>query len=345
MLDLKRIISNTVKRYTFDANKTTPQIVYIEVTGACNLRCPNCPRTYSNNKRGNISDDLFFKIISSIAKDYPKLRRMGFHFFGEIEMKNNFDILIRFARQNLPNTHFGISTTLTFKDKEVIKKLLLAGFNTIGVWPDSGSGDIYDKIRTGGGFEIVKENINVLLAEREKRQLNSIGIHIGMVRNKINRSYIDEFYREFKFIYDFKNTYLVSIDSHDWAGQIPSDHIINTVKKYTLKIPKPCLRSFTTLVFSATGDVTLCCYDMNLQLKIGNIRSDAGIKELWTSREANSIRNKIRFFNPPEICKQCHNYYFKPIGVFREERHKLSSKLLTKMQSDNQKAQATLTDI
>lgn len=342
MFDWKRRLSNGIKRYTFNAGKTPPQRIYVEITGACNLRCPNCARTYSENKRGNMLDDLFFKVISSIANDYPKLRRLGFHFFGEIEIKKNFDALIRFAREKLPYTHFGISTTLTHKDKEAIRRLLLAGLNTIGIWPDSCSGDSYAKIRTNGSFETVKENIHFLLTEREKRQLDDIGIHIGMVRNKVNKFHIEEFYHEFKFVENFKNAYLVSSDSHDWAGQIPSDNIIVTAKRYTLKIPKPCFMPFTTLVVSATGDVTLCCYDMNLRLKIGNMKGDAGIKKLWTSPEANSIRNRIRFLNPPELCRQCHNYYFKSPGMLIKAKRELSNKLLTKMRANNQIAQATL---
>ena len=55
----------------FDPNVSPPLHIYIELTGVCNLKCPNCPRLYSNNKRGHMDNALFINIIDSIYNEYP----------------------------------------------------------------------------------------------------------------------------------------------------------------------------------------------------------------------------------------------------------------------------------
>lgn len=311
-------LKDIVKCFSFNPVKTPPEAIYIEVTGVCNLKCPNCARTYSKNKRGHMSDELFYEVIQKIKIDYPYIAHIGFHFFGEIALKDNFDDLIRYARKMLPNTHFGISTTLT--NASSVEKFLNAGFDSIGIWPDSFSEDSYNKIRKGGGsFSSVIENIRHLLDERDQKGMtDSLSIHVGMVRNKINESHIAEFYSVFKFINSYKNTHLTTVDSHDWAGQAQTDDVLYS-NKGTLKIPIPCSMPFKILAISANGDATPCCYDMNIGLKIGSIRL-SGIKELWTSNEADSIRRNLITFAPKGICRNCGSSHLHPRKLWNKTK-------------------------
>jgi len=253
--------------------------------------------------------EVFEKVITDIARDYPSLGLLGFHMFGEITMRNDFDSLISWARQRLPVTHFGISTTVSLEKKETVRKLLLPGFDSIGVWPDGFSDDSYAKIRTGGSFEVVRDNIKFLLEERDRLQKFEVVVHVGIIKNTVNQDSTNKFYESFKFVEKFKNTNLVTVDSIDWAGQVPSDNVLHAVKKYLLKIPKPCPVPFDMLVVSATGDVTLCCMDMDLALKVGNIMLDGSIRRIWTSTRAEAIRRSMKRLSPPILCKKCHSFY------------------------------------
>jgi MoaA/NifB/PqqE/SkfB family radical SAM enzyme len=295
--------------YIFNPETMSPTTIFIELTGACNSKCPNCPRTYSDKKRGHMSDALFNKVITQIADAYPELPSLGFHFFGEIELRKDFHLLISEARERLPHTKFGISTTLTSRSKEVVRNLLLAGFNGIGVWPDGYSEESYSLIRPGNSFQLVKENIALLLEERGKMGKTDIGVGVGMVRNSLNREHIQDFYREFEFVKKYPHTDLVTVDSHDWAGQVPSTTIIRSVKKYAFKIQRPCPMPFTNLIISADGGVSLCCMDMNMNLAAGSMDGDDDINKIWTSDRAALIRQGMKRLHPPELCRQCHNFY------------------------------------
>lgn len=318
--------------YSFNPKTTPPQKVFVEITGACNLRCPLCPRTYSNNKRGNMSKEVFEKVIIDITRDYPDLKLLGFHMFGEITMRNDFDVFVSWARQKLSNTHFGISTTVSLEKKEVVAKLLLPGFDSIGIWPDGFSNDSYAKIRTGGSFTTVRDNIRFLLEERDRLKKFDVAVHVGIIKNMVNQDSTDKFYESFQFVEKFKNASLVTVDSIDWAGQVPAENVLHAAKDYILKIPKPCSIPFEMLAVSATGDVTLCCIDMNLELKIGNIMSDGSISQIWASERAEAIRSSMKRLSPPVLCKKCHSFYkdLTPWPLRNRKRLKIKNRHLIK---------------
>lgn len=302
-----RKIEEYIKLYTFNPYNDLPKRIYLEITGVCNLKCPNCARTYSNRKRGHMNDDLFYSIVDVLSKEHPVLEHIGFHFFGEIIMKNNFHELIRYAKSKLPKTNFGISTNLSFNNDEFILKLLMAGFDSIGIWPDAISEDDYNKIRKGGDFASVRNNIVNLCKEREKLNLtHKIDIHIGIVRYK--DSNYESFLKEYQFVLNYPNTRISQEYSHDFAGQIPNLNVIRSGRKACFYVPIPCKMPFETMIIAATGDISLCCYDMNLKLKIGTVNKNESIINLWASKNAEDIRKKIKLMTPPDLCRNCHNY-------------------------------------
>lgn len=326
-MDWKDIPQKLARLYTFDPETDLPSVVYVEITGACNLQCPLCPRTYSTRKRGNMSDELFHQVIEDIVTGMPTLPTLGFHFFGEIELKKNFEELVGWARGKLPKTYFGISTTLTLVQPTLVTKLLTAGFDSIGVWPDGFSEESYAQIRTGGSYAMVKANLRSLLDQRNQLRKEQIDVHVGMVSNALNNEHVEQFLKEFAFIEAYPNTRLVTMDSHDWAGQIPSANVVNSVSKYKWKARKPCNMPFTTLVVSAAGEASLCCYDMDLKLHVGTFEKGVTLRQLWASEKAEAIRQGMRRLDPPDLCKQCHNFYLDltPQRLFQKMRRGLSS--------------------
>ena len=287
-----------------------PKVIYIELTGHCNLRCPHCPRTYSNKRRGHINDSLYYDIIDNIKIEYPNLPEIGFHVFGEILMKKNFGKLIKYANKNLQDTKLSISTNLNTTNDDLVLNLINCGINSIGIWPDAFSEEGYQAFRKGGSLELVKKNIIKLLNEREKSNSKYIDIHIGTVQYKSDYSKVHNFIKEFEFIKNYPNTRMLKILSHDWAGQVPVNNVYLSIKNKKIKIPKICFFPFTMLVFASDGSMSLCCVDMNLQLKLGKFDKNLGIDKIWTSEQAKNLRKMISGLSPPKLCKNCHHKYF-----------------------------------
>lgn len=316
-----KFIHNFILHRRFDPQQFKPKELYIELTGVCNLKCPHCPRTYSNKKRGHMEDKLFFDIIRNLEKEYSNIPLIGFHLFGEITTRTNFGRLIQFARKTLPKTYLGISTNLNIKTDDDIVQLLNSGLDSIGIWPAAASEDIYQGIRKGGSYKRVKNNIRKLLEEREKRKLSEIDVHIGFIHFRSNYSKIHEFLKEFKFIKNYSNTRFLQIYSNDWAGQVPFNNIFLSVNNSSfLKIPIICTMPFTTLVIASDGTASLCCMDMNLLLKIGKFNEKNSILDLWSSENAKIIREKMIKLKPPQLCQNCHRFKLNPIKWILYER-------------------------
>jgi radical SAM protein with 4Fe4S-binding SPASM domain len=210
----------------------------------------------------------------------------------------------------LPSTHFSVSTTLSVRRANLIEDLLSAGFDSIGVWPDGFSDETYSAIRRGGDYHLVKRNLCSLLESRRALQKEHIDVHVGMVRYPQTASHEEAFCEEFSFVTKYPNTRLVKVDSHDWAGQVPADQVLTSASRFRWKLRRPCRMPFTTMVVNATGEVSLCCFDMNLQLGIGNATSGSSLRDIWVSERATTIRVGMKRLEPPEMCKKCHNFYF-----------------------------------
>jgi len=72
----------------------------------------------------------------------------------------------------------------------------------------------------------------------------------------------------------------------------------------------PCGAVFRSPVIRADGSVTVCNYDLTLELKLGNIDED-NIFNLWESEKIENLR-KCHLFNSdlPDKCRKCNPDYF-----------------------------------
>jgi radical SAM protein with 4Fe4S-binding SPASM domain len=71
---------------------------------------------------------------------------------------------------------------------------------------------------------------------------------------------------------------------------------------------KPCAAIFMTPVIQWNGDVTTCCHDPKIELKIGNI-NETPLDELWNSPEMTKrrIMQINGDFSYPSKCLNCKN--------------------------------------
>ena len=140
-------------------------------------------------------------------------------------------------------------------------------------------------------------------------------MHIGIILYENNIPELQKFlYKWKKITQNYKNVHVRTSPSHDWAGQVPSDNILNSVRKEN-GLERNLLRSFcaspfNTLVISARGYVTPCCYDCNLNLCLGTILHKGNLEEIWIGKKAKSLREKMikNRFTESDLCYHCHQY-------------------------------------
>jgi MoaA/NifB/PqqE/SkfB family radical SAM enzyme len=87
----------------------SPQVVYIEVTNRCNLRCETCPRTYFNREPlKTLSYDEFVRI----AEQFPNMRRCSLHGIGEPLLNKELPQIINYLKRRAVEVIFNSNGTL-----------------------------------------------------------------------------------------------------------------------------------------------------------------------------------------------------------------------------------------
>ena len=118
----------TPKRYAYDSlldeKIPNPLCVDIEIASICDLACPHCFREYIMTPDKIMNDDLYKKIINSIAKlDVPSIK---LNWRGEPLLHPKIVDFIRYAKEN-GILEVIINTNATKLDVEMSKKLIDAG--------------------------------------------------------------------------------------------------------------------------------------------------------------------------------------------------------------------------
>jgi MoaA/NifB/PqqE/SkfB family radical SAM enzyme len=146
-----------------------PLEIGVEVINICNLRCIMCPYeemvTRKTRPQGKMSDPLFKKIIDEVA---PFAELIYLHGLGEPLLHPKIFEFIKYAKKK--GLRVGISTNAMLLDKTKSRKLLDSGIDYVILAMDGATKEIYEKIRVGGKFEQVEQNIRQFLQLKKERK-------------------------------------------------------------------------------------------------------------------------------------------------------------------------------
>ncbi len=279
--------------YGYYANRhvlgTYPMQVAIELTNRCNLKCVMCPHDRMTRSQGNMSEELFKKIIDQLQGKSEFVYLYG---MGESMLHPQFFSLADYAVQSGLTT--SLSTNITLLNEEKSRKLLESGIDFIVLPLDGAGKDSYESVRVGGKFEKNVERIKTLL--RIKRELNA-------------KAYVDIQY--------------IVLDEANQMGHVEDlfteeeKSVVNMFrKKPVLKSPSitteeinhqhPCYFLWSTMDISWDGRVSLCCMDYDTEVVFGDL-SKTSIWEVWNSEEMADYRrmHKNLEYSKMPICNKC----------------------------------------
>ena len=296
---LKRKLNNRLLLYSYKLKfpKTLaimPNSLDIELTNRCNLKCPGCPREDMNRPQGDMSFDLFKKIIDA---SYPYTYFAWLHMFGEPLLNNNVLKMIRYASKN----YFacGISTNATVLNKDFAKKLCLSGLDTIIFSIDATTKKTYKKIRTGGNFNQVVKNTEQFLNLPERKNIRHTIIQ--MIRMENNDHEVDEFISKWKG--SDRSVHIKEEES--WAGHFNIKNNRNPIKRF------PCRKLWERLTIDWQGNASICCRDFQMQVKIGNVEKDS-LSDIWNGHRMVQFRKALikNQLDDVYLCKMCNEWVF-----------------------------------
>ncbi len=289
-----------------------PLFVSVEPAAVCQLRCPECP---VGRRDGGISEsrhtdrlmsvDLFRKVLEEV-KQYA--HTIQFYFQGEPLL--NKDLTTMIAEAHETGLYTIVSTNAQAMTKELAEALVQAGLSRIIVSMDGLTQATYGAYRIGGNIEKAKAALRYLRKAKEQCGGKTV-IELQCLRLKTNEHEWKELKRQYKALgadcLSLKTAQLYDYEKgHDL---MPSDARYSRYEQgadgsyHRKKRSRGCLRVWSGVVVTTTGEVLPCCYDKSHAYSYGNLK-DAPIAELFKNEKAMAFR-RAAMSEQPKICQEC----------------------------------------
>ena len=295
-----------------------PLFVSVEPAAVCQLKCPACPVGLRNNQSPITNHqspmmprEVWLRTLSEVA---GKAWTIQFYFQGEPLLNKDLPQMIREAHD--AGLYTIVSTNAQALTAETAEALVASGLSRIIISMDGLTQASYGAYRIGGDLEKVKAAIRYLRAAKEK-YLSSFTFHLSpfielqCLRLRTNEHEWQELKRVYKSLGADKLT-LKSAQLYDYTDGHPlmvSDARYSRYEKgadgkyHRKPRRKGCLRAWSGVVVTTTGDVLPCCYDKAHAHAYGNIM-ESSMAELFGNEKALAFR-RAALHEQPAICQEC----------------------------------------
>ncbi len=283
----------------------------IEPTNICNLKCPLCPTAHNMlRKKGTLGLEEFKYMVDDIA---PVTKSINMNFAGEPLLNKDIFKMSKYAESKGIKTM--LSTNTTILDR-YLDEIFESEISRMIVCLDGASKETHESYRIGSDFERIKENIRLLCREKKGRNLAKPQITLQFVVMKHNEHEVGDIIEIARSL-GVDNLNLKTVSLGSWVNVdkrvqlakkwLPSNQEYSRyeIKDETPQVksrPKICGWLFQSVILW-NGDVTMCCYDFNGEIVIGNIFKEP-FQKIWNSARYKKIRKDI-VRRELELCKKC----------------------------------------
>ena len=255
-----------------------------------------------------MSREVWERILGEV-KEYAMV--MQFYFQGEPLLNNDLAQMV--AEAHAAGLYTIVSTNAQAMTRELAEALVQAGLSRIIVSMDGLTQASYGAYRIGGDVEKAKAALRYLREAKEKFQISNFKFQIELqcLRLKTNEHEWAELKRVYKALgadrlslktaqlYDYEHGHaLMPSDARYSRYEQGADGLYHRKKR-----SRGCLRVWSGVVVTTTGEVLPCCYDKAHAYSYGNVK-DAPIAELFRNEKALAFR-RAAIEEQPKICQEC----------------------------------------
>lgn len=254
-----------------------PLFLDIEVTSACNLRCPFCATTYRGAKisRGFMTGELYRRVIDEGAAH--GLYGAKFNIRGEPLLHPELPAFVAYAKQRgLLDVYFNTNAQLLDYDRAL--QLIDAGLDRISISIEGTTAAVYEHYRPGGTFTRLRANLEGLLAARRARQVPHPRIRIQSVM-------IPELAGELDAYAAFWQPYADEIAYLDYKEM--------KERRRGMVCQWACPQLWQRMAIWWDGTVVPCNHDDDARLALGNAGTHT-LHELWHGETLQRVRQQHR---------------------------------------------------
>lgn len=270
-----------------------PQYYILEPTRLCNFSCFMCPnKNYRGNEKGHMNLENFKFIVEQIA---PFAETIQLYWMGEPFLHPYILDMIHFIKNNT-KAKLIISTNGSCLQKSICDQLIHSKLDVLIIDVDATNEETYKKIRTGGDFNVLINNIKYLLSVNY-----SINVYLQFLEFNLNK---DE---KLSFVHKWENENCnVSFSWVDtWANQM--NELVchaESLSPYSTEMRGPCADLWNKMVINYLGEVNLCCHDYKRIYKIGNLLNNS-VPEIWNNNTMQLLRKHHINAHFTGLCKNC----------------------------------------
>ena len=293
-------------------------IIFIELTRACNLRCTHCLNSSGKKMKNQLNYDEIKKMINDLANcGLQEVRLTG----GEPLLFKGIYEIIKLCKEN--GLYVSIGTNGTLITKEVAKKLKEAGLDKAVVSID-GNEENHDKIRGKNNFNLALNGLMNLKEEGIKVRINSVIMKSNMediidFAKKVHTLEIPLFIRRFiesgrgeqlnnhtltakdyKYVKEKLNK---EIESGEYVNghYLRNDEGINPRIELPFEI-KGCKAGQRAIAIMPDGEIHLCGFLAGQGAKsVGNVRNVSDWIKFWDRLQKKdlllNLRNHLNMYN------------------------------------------------
>ena len=312
--------------------------IYLELTNRCNLTCPFCPYPVLKSKRKDLDLNLAKKIIAEIIKDVP-YRIIYFHNVGEPLLYPQLGELLEYCDRN--KVTYGITTNgLLLPEKikilkgkkireinisyQVIKeelhqrrgiKMTVDEYRSLilscigNLFLEGYSGIIKIKLLT-------TDTQSKFMGERFRNIQNQAELieEIGKIYSEFYNRVLNKEQKEKISRLNIHRHNKIQIGKSFFVETFPFLNWGNFRQKVWPALFGKCDGITDQLLISVDGNVSPCCYDVEGDLILGNVKKQS-LSQILSSREVkNFILENSSVLIRRKRCRQC-------LGDFSFERN------------------------
>lgn len=276
-----------------------PLNVDIELTNACNLKCPHCARTTASWGNGNVGfmdKELAKKIIDEVNNEGGY--SLKFSLRGEPLLYKDIVEICEYAKQKENIVDFYFNTNGVGLSEKLAREFVRIQLPRISISVGGWDKESFEKCQVGAKYETVRNNIIRLKEIREAAKSEYPKIRVQVVLKDEVKQHMNEFVELWKDCAD-------ELSGIDFRDESANKAELGKTDEVSFKCN--CLWQRVAVLWN--GEAYPCLFQgvTNTEdICLGNVK-ETSIKEMWNSKKLEDIRNKHALNKSYEVssCRQC----------------------------------------
>lgn len=314
------IMIDSLPIYDFESPtaRQFPQIIALETTNVCNLRCIHCPQSQGYTKHPHYKPsfmewDVYKKVIDEISDHKITVLRIAPA--GEALVHPQFLDQMAYAKakgiapinlttNGLTLDNPAIENGKKIPGKMVLERLMDIAIDVIDISLDAATKEKYERIRVRSNYHRVWSNIHRLLYLREKHNVPT-KFMLSIIDQPESHEEVEQFVEYWTPLVDrvIVRGYLQNLGlTPPKAGTL--------VEKLAGVTRWPCPQFWKRVTINPEGDIRFCVVDWLDQTNVGNIRTQS-IEEIWQGAEYERMRKAHlagKYADAHHLCGPCTDW-------------------------------------